>query len=147
MQSATASAVAEEITPNPAIKHTVIRLFRGGCPSARHKRFSIESTAIFPAHFRWKLSTFLLQSLGVQITMQNASINRIKFWSIPQRSRNGSTSWKNRLHENLITAQSGSLKKSHHFVWIAAHEIWRAAATDELTEWVKSIPERYEAYI
>lgn len=37
--------------------------------------------------------------------------------------------------------------KSHHFVWIAAHEIWRAAATDELTEWVKSIPERYEAYI
>ena len=37
--------------------------------------------------------------------------------------------------------------KSRRFIWISAHEIWRVAATDELTEWVKSIPERYEAYI
>lgn len=37
--------------------------------------------------------------------------------------------------------------KSRRFVWISAHNMWRADATEELVEWVKTIAERYEQYI
>lgn len=37
--------------------------------------------------------------------------------------------------------------KSRHFVWVAAHEVWKATATEELKAWVNTIAERYEQYI
>ena len=37
--------------------------------------------------------------------------------------------------------------KSRRFVWIPAHELWRADSTPELLEWVGTIAERYEDYI
>jgi hypothetical protein len=37
--------------------------------------------------------------------------------------------------------------KSRKFVWVSAHELWKATATDELKIWVKTIAERYEQYI
>ena len=37
--------------------------------------------------------------------------------------------------------------KSRHFVWVAAHEVWKATATEELKAWVETIAERYEQYI
>ena len=37
--------------------------------------------------------------------------------------------------------------KARHFVWVAAHEVWKATATEDLIEWVKTIAERYEQYI
>lgn len=37
--------------------------------------------------------------------------------------------------------------KSRRFVWISAHELWRADSTPELVEWVGTIAERYEDYI
>lgn len=37
--------------------------------------------------------------------------------------------------------------KSRGFVWVSAHELWKATATDELINWTKTIAERYEQYI
>lgn len=37
--------------------------------------------------------------------------------------------------------------KSRHFVWVAAHDVWKATASEDLTAWVKTIAERYEQYI
>lgn len=37
--------------------------------------------------------------------------------------------------------------KSRRFVWVAAHEVWKATATEDLAAWVKTIAERYEQYI
>lgn len=37
--------------------------------------------------------------------------------------------------------------KSRRFVWVSAHEEWKATSTEELKEWVKTIAERYERYI
>lgn len=37
--------------------------------------------------------------------------------------------------------------KARHFVWVAAHEVWKAQATEESRNWVLSIPERYGQYI
>lgn len=37
--------------------------------------------------------------------------------------------------------------KARHFAWVAAHGLWKADATEELTEWVKTIAERYEQWI
>lgn len=37
--------------------------------------------------------------------------------------------------------------KSRGFVWISAHEVWRAKSTADLKEWIKTIPVRYESYI
>lgn len=37
--------------------------------------------------------------------------------------------------------------KSRHFVWVAAHGLWKANSTSELKEWVSTIAERYEQYI
>lgn len=37
--------------------------------------------------------------------------------------------------------------KARRFVWVAAHEAWKANATEELKAWVNTIAERYEQYI
>lgn len=37
--------------------------------------------------------------------------------------------------------------KARRFVWVSAHEEWKATSSEELKEWVKSIAERYEQYI
>lgn len=37
--------------------------------------------------------------------------------------------------------------KARRFVWVSAHEEWKAPSTKDLQEWVKTIAERYEQYI
>lgn len=37
--------------------------------------------------------------------------------------------------------------KARRFAWVAAYGLWKADATEELTEWVKTIAERYEQWI
>ena len=37
--------------------------------------------------------------------------------------------------------------KARHFTWVASHGVWKATATEDVIEWVKTIAERYEQYI
>jgi hypothetical protein len=37
--------------------------------------------------------------------------------------------------------------KSRGFIWISSYGKWRGKATEENTEWVKTIAEKYEQYI